>query len=309
MIPHIYLPIAGVSEPIALLLGMGLTVGLLSGLFGVGGGFLLTPLLIMFGIPPVVSAASDSNQIVATCTSGTFAHWRLGNVDFKMGSCILCGGLIGGTLGVQLVRFLRAVGQANFAIKTSYVIVLGAVGFYMFQESYRNLRPRRLNGAAAVKPVPTWISRLNQTLPLKTSFKKSGVTLSIFLPMAIGAMIGILSAVMGLGGGFIMVPAMVYILRMPMHTAVGTNLFQETFTCINVTFMQSYYNQTVDMTLAMILLIGSVIGAQLGARVSHRLKADQLKILLASLILIVMLRMTFQLLIHPSLILSFKGGL
>jgi uncharacterized membrane protein YfcA len=307
MNPCIYLPIAGISVPILQLFGMGLIVGFLSGLFGVGGGFLLTPLLIMIGIPPTVAAATDSNQIVAASTSGTFAHWKLGNVDFRMGTLLLVGGVIGGTFGVQLIKILRAAGNADFVIKLTYVIMLGIIGFYMFQESLRNLRRVRLPYAKPARKGRSWFARFTQTLPFKTEFTKSGVNISILIPLIFGIFVGVLAALMGVGGGFIMVPVMVYILRMPMHVVVGTSLFQILFTCINVTFMQSYYNHTVDILMALILLIGSTIGAQAGAKVSFRLRADQLKIILASIVLLVMIKMAAELLIRPTLMLSIPG--
>ena len=301
---HLYLPIAGISVHIILLLGLGMLVGFLSGLFGVGGGFLLTPLLIMIGIPPTVAAASDSNQIVAASTSGTYAHWRRGNVDFKMGILLLIGGVVGGTIGVQFIKFLRATGNADFVIKLTYVVMLGVIGTYMFQESLQNLRTRR-SPVHELKPEgESWFARFNQMLPLKTHFHKSGITISIFMPLILGTMVGVLAALMGVGGGFIMVPVMVYMLRMPMHVVIGTSLFQILFTCINVTFMQSYFNHTVDFILALLLLIGSTVGVQFGAKISDRLKADQLKILLAIIVLLVMAKMLFELLIHPHLMLS-----
>ncbi len=305
---YVYLPIAGISVHILLLLGLGLMVGFLSGLFGVGGGFLLTPLLMMIGISPTVAAASDANQIVAASTSGTYAHWRLGNVDFKMGILLVIGGIIGGTLGVQLIKILRAVGNADFVIKITYVVMLGIIGTYMFQESLKNLQPRGVLQARAGREAKSWFARCSEALPLRIHFTKSGITLSIFMPLILGTMVGVLSAIMGVGGGFIMVPVMVYLLRMPMHVVVGTSLFQVLFTCINVTFMQSYYNHTVDLMVALLLLVGSTSGAQVGARISNRLRADQLKIILASIVLLVMIKMALGLLLHPSMMLSYKGG-
>ena len=310
MNPYLYLPIAGTSVNLFLLLGLGGLVGFLSGLFGVGGGFLLTPLLIMIGIPPTIAAASDSNQIVAASSSGTYAHWRLGNVDFKMGLLLLVGGIVGGTVGVQLIKVLRAVGNADFVIKITYVVMLGLVGSYMFQESLRNLRGGVRQASAKPDEVErvSWFTRLNQALPWGTEFEKSGVTMSMIMPLGFGTLVGILAAIMGVGGGFIMVPVMVYMLRMPMHVVVGTSLFQILFTCVNVTFMQAYVNHTVDFMLALLLLLGSTLGAQIGARVSRKLKADQLKILLASIVLLVMFKMLADLLMRPGLLLSLKGG-
>ena len=305
---HVYLPIANVSVHILVLLGLGLVVGFLSGLFGVGGGFLLTPLLMMIGIPPTVATASDANQIVAASSSGTFAHWRLGNVDFKMGTILIVGGVLGGTVGVQLIKVLRATGNADFVIKITYVVMLGIIGIYMFQESLRNLRPQKIQefGLRSVKK--TWFARICETMPFQIHFSKSGVTMSICMPILLGIMVGVLSAVMGVGGGFIMVPVMVYMLRMPMHVVVGTSLFLVLFTCINVTFMQSYYNHTVDLMLALFLLVGSTTGAQIGARISNRLKADQLKIILATIVLAVLVKMALGLLLTPDNLLSLQGG-
>ena len=306
--PYLFLPIAGASVPIALLLGLGLMVGFLSGLFGVGGGFLLTPLLMMIGIPPTVAAASDANQIVAASTSGTLAHWRLGNVDFKMGLLLVVGGVAGGTLGVQLIKILREAGNADFVIKITYIVMLSIIGSYMFQESLRNLKPGWLSRKKERIAKTSTFAAINKILPMKIHFEKSGVTLSILTVFLLGLLVGVLAAIMGVGGGFIMVPVMVYMLRMPMHVVVGTSLFQVLFTCINVTFMQSYYNHTVDLTLAVLLLIGSTIGAQIGARISTYLKADQLKIILASIVLLVMISMALDLLMHPDILLSYKGA-
>jgi uncharacterized membrane protein YfcA len=306
--PYLFLPIAGASVPVALLFSLGLMVGFLSGLFGVGGGFLLTPLLMMIGIPPTVAAASDANQIVAASTSGTVAHWRLGNVDIKMGLLLVAGGVAGGTLGVRLIKILREAGNADFVIKITYIVMLSIIGSYMFQESLRNLKPGWLSRKKQRSGKPSLFAAINNALPLKIHFEKSGVTLSMITVFLLGVLVGVLAAIMGVGGGFIMVPVMVYMLRMPMHVVVGTSLFQVLFTCINVTFMQSLYNHTVDLTLAVLLLVGSTIGAQIGARISTRLKADQLKIILASIVLIVMVSMALELLMPPDMLLSFKGA-
>lgn len=304
---HLYLPIAGNSVNILLIFVMGGFVGLLSGIFGVGGGFLMTPLLIMIGIPPTVAAASDSNQIVGASTSGTLAHYRLGNVDFKMGILLLIGGVLGGTLGVQLIKVLRHMGNADFLIQITYVIMLGFVGFYMFIESLQGLRGST-TAASVAAPRESAYARLVKVLPWQTRFEKSGIELSIIMPLLLGTFVGVLAAIMGVGGGFIMVPVMVYLLRMPMHVVVGTSLFQILFTCINVTIMQANTNHTVDFVLALILLIGSTLGAQFGARISRRLKGDQLKIILASLVLLVMGKMLFGLLHKPSILLTYIGG-
>ncbi|MBW1735985.1 MAG: sulfite exporter TauE/SafE family protein [Deltaproteobacteria bacterium] len=306
---HLYLPIAGNSVNVLLIFAMGCFVGLLSGIFGVGGGFLMTPLLIMAGIPPTVAAASDSNQIVGASTSGTLAHYRLGNVDFKMGILLLIGGVAGGTVGVQIIKVLRHMGNADFLIQITYVLMLGFVGTYMFLESLQGLK--KSEGPAKEVAVPVKESRYAQLvkkLPWQTRFEKSGVELSILMPLILGIFVGILAAIMGVGGGFIMVPVMVYLLRMPMHVVVGTSLFQILFTCINVTIMQAHSNHTVDFVLALILLIGSTLGAQFGAKISKKLKGDQLKIILASLVLLVMVKMLFSLLLKPEILLAYIGG-
>jgi uncharacterized membrane protein YfcA len=309
---HMYLPIAGNSVNILLILGLGGFVGLLSGIFGVGGGFLMTPLLMMFGIPPTVAAASDSNQIVGASTSGTLAHMRLGNVDVPMGIMLLVGGVAGGTLGVQVIKLLRAMGNADFLIAITYVIMLGGVGGYMFWESLQGLKKDKNQEAAPKEePVKEEVVKkksMLQSLPFQYKFEKSGCEISVLLPLIVGVFVGVLAAIMGVGGGFIMVPVMVYMLRMPMHVVVGTSLFQILFTCINVTVMQAWSNHTVDFVLAVLLLAGSTIGAQVGTAVSKRLKADQLKIMLASLVLLVCVKMMAGLLMTPTILVALKGG-
>jgi len=305
----IYLPVAANSVNAFLLVGLGGLVGFLSGLFGVGGGFLLTPLLIMIGIPPTVAAASDSNQIVAASASGTYAHARGGTVDFKMGVLMLVGGIVGGTLGVRLIKLLRAMGEADFVITVTYVVMLGSIGTYMFYDSIRGLRSHSVDAGFEAAPRRSSVyARVVGALPWKTDFKRSGIRLSVLMPLALGALVGVLSAIMGVGGGFIMVPVMVYLLRMPMHVVVGTSLFQILFTCTNVTVMQAWMNHTVDFVLALLLLIGSVIGAQVGARVSKKLKADQLKILMSVIVLVVMGKMLLGLLLAPDILVSYPGG-
>ena len=304
----VYLPIAQHSAFLPVIVGLGFLVGLLSGLFGVGGGFLMTPLLIMIGIPPTVAAASDSNQIVAASASGTYAHYRLGNVDFKMGLFLLIGGVIGGTGGVQIIKVLRQLGNADFLIQITYVVMLGSVGSYMFLESLQGLRSAKGKAAPRAKKKESAYARLIRRLPFKMNFNRSGGVVLLFVPLVLGGFVGILAAIMGVGGGFIMVPVMVYLLRMPMHVVVGTSLFQILFTCIDVTIMQSYSNHTVDFVLALLLLGGSTIGAQVGTKLGKRLKGDQLKILLASLVLIVMVKMLIGLLLQPHVLLSYYGG-
>ncbi len=303
---HVFLPIAGNSINIFVLVGLGGLVGFLSGLFGVGGGFLMTPLLMMLGIPATVAAASDSNQIVAASASGCFAHFRERTVDIRMGIFMLIGGVAGGTLGVQVIKILRRLGEADFVITVVYVLMLGGVGSYMFFESLTALRGRRPSTASVSRP--SIYRRIVESLPIKMTFSRSKVTISVFMPLLLGLLVGVLAAIMGVGGGFIMVPVMIYLLRMPMHVVVGTSLFQILFTCANVTILQSYINHTVDFVLVLLLLIGSVIGAQIGVRLGRRLKADQLKILMAVLVLGVMLKMLLGLLITPAILLAYKGG-
>ena len=307
---YLYLPVALTSIHILIPVGLGLAVGLLSGLFGVGGGFLLTPLLIMFGIPSTVAAATDSNQIVAASTSGTYAHWKVGNVDFKMGLYLLVGGFVGGIFGVQAIKVLRAMGNADFVIKMTYVLMLGGVGSYMFIESLQSMRKKKDPAAAEVKKEgkPSSIGKFLQSLPLQTRFEKSGVTHSVLVPIVLGSFVGVLAAIMGVGGGFLMVPVMVYMLRMPMHVVVGTSLFQILFTCIEVTFLQAYTNHSVDFTLAVLLLVGSTFGAQVGTVLGRKLKGEQLKILLAVIVLVVTVKIVFDLTLTPSLLLSQVGG-
>ncbi len=308
-IMNLYLPIAGNSVNCVAILGLGGAVGLLSGIFGVGGGFLMTPLLIMMGIPPTVAAASDSNQIVGASTSGTLAHFRMGNVDFKMGLLLLIGGVVGGNIGVFIIKILRQLGNADFLISVTYVLMLGFVGGYMFLESLQAMRkaPAHVSPQAA-KGKPSHYARIIGSLPFQMEFQRSGIRLSVIMPLGLGTLVGILAAIMGVGGGFIMVPIMVYLLRMPMHVVVGTSLFQILFTCVNVTIMQASQNHTVDFVLALLLLLGSSIGAQVGAKVGKKLGGDQLKILLASLVLLVMVKMLYDLLVRPDILLAYMGG-
>ncbi len=308
---EIYLPIAGMSINFFLILGIGGLVGFLSGLFGVGGGFLLTPLMMMIGIPPAVAAASDSNQIVAGASSGAFAHWRLGNVDFKMGLIILAGGIFGGTIGVQLVKVLRALGNFEFVMKVVYVLMLGGVGGAMFIESWRTIRRSRGSSARAEEMGGTKLGTIFQKLPLKMNFHRSGIQTSAIFPVGIGTTVGIMAALLGVGGGFIMVPAMIYIIGMPTIAAIGTDLFQIVLTSANVTLQQAFVNKTVDLLLALILLFGSTIGAQFGAIAGRKLKGEQIRILLAIIVLILAVKIFFDLILTPSDLVSLapaKGG-
>ncbi|HYE00159.1 MAG TPA: sulfite exporter TauE/SafE family protein, partial [Alphaproteobacteria bacterium] len=270
----IYLPIAELSVDVFVILALGGGVGLLSGLFGVGGGFLMTPLLIFIGVPPPVAVGSEAAQIVASSVSGVLAHMRRGNVDFRMGFVLLLGGFVGSTAGVKLFSFLRDVGQVDLVISLSYVIILGGIGGLMLAESVRALRRHRRTGTAQRGKLHqhNWL----HGLPLKMRFPKSKLYISSLLPFGLGAIIGVLAAIMGVGGGFIMVPAMIYVLGMPTSVVVGTSLFQIIFVTANVTFLQAYENQTVDVILALLLLVGGVVGAQFGARLGAKLRGEQL---------------------------------
>ncbi|MEC7972406.1 MAG: sulfite exporter TauE/SafE family protein [Pseudomonadota bacterium] len=294
---HIYLPIAEMSVNIFLILGMGGAVGFLSGLFGVGGGFLMTPLLIFIGVPPPVAVGTEANQIVASSVSGVLAHWQRGNVDFKMGSVLLLGGFFGSSLGVILFKYLQNLGQLDLVIKLSYVIFLGIIGFLMLWESSRTIIRSRSAAARRGKlHQHNWL----HGLPFKMRFRKSKLYISAILPFLIGAVIGVLSAIMGVGGGFIMVPAMIYLLGMPTSLAIGTSLFQIIFVTANVTFLQALTVQTVDILLAVLLLTGAVIGAQFGSKYSVKMKGEQLRALLALLVLGVCVKMIFDLTATPS---------
>ena len=293
---YIYLPIAEISMHIAIIIGLGGGVGFLSGLFGVGGGFLMTPLLIFLGVPPAVAVATEANQIVASSVSGVLAHMRRGNVDFKMGGILLIGGVIGSSLGVMLFTFLREVGQIDLVIKLSYVVFLGIIGFLMLLESARTIMRTRQPGARRRKlHQHNWL----HGLPLKMRFRRSKLYISALLPLGIGAFVGVLAAIMGVGGGFIMVPAMIYLLGMPTSVVVGTSLFQIIFVTANVTFLQSVQTQTVDFMLAGLLLLGAVIGAQFGTRASVLLRGEQLRGLLALMVLTVCIKLAFDLAIRP----------
>jgi uncharacterized membrane protein YfcA len=301
----VFLPVAGVTINLFVLVGAGGLVGFLSGLLGVGGGFLLTPVLMMIGVPPTVAAASDTNAIVATSMSGTAAHFRLGNVDVKLGMILLAGGLVGAAVGVQAIRLLRMLGNADFAITITYIVVLGSLGTYMLVESLQALR----RGVLAPKAHRRHRSgRFLARLPLQMSFPRSGVKHSALVPFALCMLVGVLAAIMGVGGGFIMVPMMVYLLRMPMHVAIGTDLFQILFTCAGLTVMQAVTNHTVDLVLALFIAAGSTIGAQVGARVGRRLRGEQLKIVLAVIVLAVMAKMTVGVIATPAHLLSYAKG-
>ncbi len=298
---YIYLPIAEVSMHIGIIIGLGGGVGFLSGLFGVGGGFLMTPLLIFFGIPPAVAVSTEANQIVASSVSGVLAHMRRGNVDFKMGGILMVGGVIGSSLGVALFSFLQSIGQIDLVIQLSYVVFLGIIGSLMLTESVRTIIRSRKPGAVRGKlHQHNWL----HGLPLKMRFRRSKLYISAILPLALGAFVGILAAIMGVGGGFIMVPAMIYLLGMPTSVVVGTSLFQIIFVTANVTLLQSIQTQTVDFLLAGLLLFGAVIGAQFGSRAGALLRGEQLRGLLALMVLAVCIKIGYDLVVRPEDLLS-----
>ncbi|MEX0348740.1 MAG: sulfite exporter TauE/SafE family protein [Paracoccaceae bacterium] len=295
---QIYLPIAEVSVNAFLLLGLGGLVGVLSGMFGVGGGFLMTPLLFFIGIPPAVAVATEANQIVASSFSGVLAHFRRRTVDFKMGGVLLVGGLTGAALGVVVFNYLKGLGQVDLLVKLCYVVFLGVVGGLMFIESLNAIRKSRSAGGAAPakRRQRGWV----HALPLKMRFRTSGLYISAIPPLIVGVFVGILSAIMGVGGGFIMVPAMIYILGMPTKVVVGTSLFQIIFVTAFTTMLHATTNYTVDVVLAVLLLVGGVIGAQIGTQIGTKLKAEQLRVLLAMMVLAVCGKLALDLLLQPA---------
>ena len=293
---QIYLPIAEVSVNAFLLLGLGGIVGILSGMFGVGGGFLMTPLLFFIGIPPPVAVATEAVQIVASSSSGVLAHLRRKTVDLRMGTVLLIGGLVGAAFGVILFNYLKSLGQVDLLVKLCYVVFLGIIGGLMFIESWRTIRSSKISGARPVRRK----HGLVHALPLKMKFRVSGLYISVIPPLIIGLFVGILAAIMGVGGGFIMVPAMIYLLGMPTKVVIGTSLFQIIFVTAFTTMLHATTNFTVDIVLAVLLLIGGVIGAQIGTRIGVKMKAENLRILLAIMVLAVCGKLAFDLLATPS---------
>ena len=291
---QIYLPIADVGVNALLLIGIGAFVGVMSGLFGVGGGFLLTPLLFFIGIPPPIAVATGANQVVASSFSGVLAHLQRKTVDFRMGWVLLAGGLVGSSIGVGIFAALTRIGQVDLVVQLCYVGLLGVIGAMMFQESLRALRasqgpqvPRRRQHG--------WVYRL----PFKVKFRASGLYISAIPPFLVGVLVGIMGAIMGVGGGFIMVPAMIYILGMPTKVVIGTSLFQITFVAAYTTVMHAVNSNTVDIMLAVLLIVGGVIGAQVGTRMGARLRAEQLRFLLALMVLAVAARLAVDLVVQP----------
>ncbi|MBI1407274.1 MAG: TSUP family transporter [Caulobacter sp.] len=293
----LYLPIAEVSVNAPLLVALGAVVGFISGLFGIGGGFLMTPVLVFLGIPPAVAVASESNHVAASSVSSVIAYSRRRAVDFRMGAVLASGGVVGAIIGVEVFRFLLLLGQADLVVSVSYLLFLGAIGSLMLWESLGTVLRRRRGEMPKPRRDrrPMWL----YALPLKVRFPRSRLYISIIPPIVLGLGVGILSAIMGVGGGFILVPAMIYILRMPAGVVVGTSLFQIIITTSLTSMLQAGRNQTVDIVLSTLLLIGGVLGAQLGARASARFRAEELRAILALIVLLVGLRMGLSLFINP----------
>ncbi len=303
---NFYLPIAEMSANIFLFMGMGAAVGFLSGMVGVGGGFLMTPLLIFSGIPSAVAVGTEAAQIVASSVSGALAQWRRRNIDIKLGVVLLVGGVLGSVVGVQLVKVLRRVGQFDLFVSMIYVVFLGIIGVLMMIESVNAIRKSR-SGKPASSRLPgqhSWI----HGLPLKMRFHRSKLYISAIPPFVIGAFVGLLAAIMGVGGGFIMVPAMIYLLRVPTNVVVGTSLFQIMFVTAATTILHATQNYTVDVVLALQLMIGGVIGAQFGAMAGEKLKGEQLRFVLAGTVLLVCLRMAYGLIAHPGELFSISSS-
>ncbi len=293
---QVYLPIAEISVGIPILLGLGTLVGILSGMFGVGGGFILTPLLFMIGVPPAVAVGTQGNLIVASSFSGMLAHLKRKTVDYRMGMVLLGGGLVGSAMGVQVFKILNELGQVDLLVNLSYVFLLGIIGALMLIEAIRAFRRRNdTSYRPARRKHHSWV----HGWPLRMKFRTSKLYISAIPPFGIGIIVGVLSAIMGVGGGFLMLPAMIYILGMPTKVVVGTSLFQITFMSSFTTVMHAIENQTVDMVLGTILLLGGVIGAQIGTRIGAKLNADTLRILLSVLVLAISIKLAFGLVLTP----------
>ena len=295
---QVYLPIAEISVNLVVMLGLGAAVGFLAGMFGVGGGFLLTPFLMFSGIPASIAVATGANQIVATSVSGALAQWRRDNIDFRMAAVLIAGGMAGALIGVLLLKELREAGQAGLIVSLTYVALLGVVGALMLGESIRAIRRTRAGKPASPrKPGQhNWIHRL----PLKLRFPRSRLYISAIPPLVIGWVVGLLTAFLGVGGGFIMVPAMIYLLRMPTNIVIGTSIFQIIFVTAVVTVLHATFAHTLDVVLALILAAGGVIGGQFGVRAGQKLRGEQLRALLAMMVLAVAIRLLLDLVLKPA---------
>lgn len=298
---QIYLPIAEIPVNILLILLLGLVTGFLAGMFGIGGGFLATPFLMFIGIPPAIAVSSSANQIIASSVSGLMVHLRKDTVDMKMGLFLVIGGFIGSTLGVSLFRFLQKIGQIDLVISLVYVLFLGTISIMMLVDGIKTLSTKKY-GIVWEKKESDRLERFlvwMGGLPWKIHFPKSDISVSILVPVTLSIGIGILVSLMGIGGGFMMIPAMIYILRMPSAVVVGTSLFQIIFIASNATFLQAITNNSVDIVLAFLMIISSSIGAQMGTRAGYKVDADNMRSFLALLIFMVCLKMLFGLFAHP----------
>lgn len=299
---QIYLPIAEIPVNVILILLLGLATGFLAGMFGIGGGFLATPLLMFIGIPSAIAVSTSTNQIIASSVSGLLAHFRKGNVDIKMGIFLVVGGFFGSTLGVSIFKLLQKTGQTDIVIALIYVLFLGLISITMLVDSVRNMVEKKY-GVTWEKSKNTFLEKMLtkiDQMPWKFYFPKSDITVSIIVPIVLSIGIGILVALMGIGGGFLMIPAMIYILRMPSNVVVGTSLFQIIFIASNATFLQAITNNTVDIVLAFLMIISSSIGAQIGTRTVYKADADSMRSFLSLLILAVCIKMLFTLVATPN---------
>lgn len=298
---QIYLPIAEIPVNVIVILLLGLATGLLAGMFGIGGGFLATPLLMFIGIPPAVAVSTSTNQIIASSVSGVFAHLRKRNVDIKMGIILVIGGFFGSTIGVSIFQILQRTGHTEIVISLVYVLFLGSISITMLVDSIKTLASNRYgivweqNDHSKFKKFLTKLDNL----PWQIFFPRSNISVSVLVPIILSIGIGILVSLMGIGGGFLMIPAMIYILRMPSSVVVGTSLFQIIFIASNATFLQAVTNNSVDIILAFLMIISSAIGAQVGTRVGYRVNADSMRTFLSFLILGVCIKILFTLLNEP----------
>ncbi len=303
---QIYLPIAEVAVNALTLIGLGGIVGLMSGLFGVGGGFLITPLLFFIGIPPAIAVATGANQVVDSSFSLVLAHVKRKTVDFSMGGVLLAGGVVGSSLGVWIFNLLQKLGQVDLVVQLCYVVFLGLIGAMMLHESIGAIRRSRGGPVKRTRRNQHgWVHRW----PGKMKFRASGLYISAIPPLIVGAFVGILGAIMGVGGGFIMVPAMIYLLGMPTKVVIGTSLFQITILSAYTTMMHAVASNTVDVMLAILLIVGGVVGAQIGANLGAKLRAEQLRILMALLVLGVCGKLAFDLFLRPDELYSIAPGL
>ena len=303
---EVYLPVAELSVNWAMILAMGAAVGFLSGMFGVGGGFLMTPLLVFYGIPPSIAVATQASHITASSLGGTLSQWRRQGVDAKMGLLLLSGGFAGSGVGVYIFRILQRLGQIEFVVTASYVILLGSVGGLMLNESIRTIRRARTGQAPA--PLRSGQHSWIHGLPFKMRFRRSKLYISVIPPVTLGFLVGVLTAIMGVGGGFIMIPAMIYLLRMPTNIVIGTSQFQILFVTAVTTILHATADQTVDIVLAFLLVLGGVVGVQLGVRMGAQMRGEQLRALLAILVVAVALRLLVGLVARPSDIYSIVAG-